>query len=284
MSLTRINKVTIIGTLENINLIRDNSPKAGNYIRGDMIVRVNLPKPMSIPLQFFASALDANGKPRKLYGQLEQLRINSRVSLTATIGDNKFWDPSRGQLVKTKRLNLVFINTPKLEDADTAEFTYSGFIAETIKEKVDKEGNLEAYTIKVGQSDYKGIRAEIITFNIDPRNNAAVSYITREYTKERTVELFGELDYDVKTETVEEAVDFGKPIVRTYQRNISNLVITSGKFPDEGTYEHTDVENLLAGDEADDLRIQTEAKNKEQTGKEVSEKKPSAKAVNSSLL
>jgi hypothetical protein len=284
MNLTRINKVTIIGTLESINLIRGNSPKAGNFIRGDVVVRVNLPKPMSIPLQFFSSALDKEGKPRKLHGQLELLRTGSRVSFSATIADNKFWDPSRGQLVKTKRLNLLFINPVKMEDPDTAEFTYSGFIAETIKEKVDKDGNLEAYTIKVGQSDYQGTRAEIITFNIDPRNNAAVSYITREYTKQRTVELFGDLDYDVQTITVEEPVDFGKPVVKTYQRNISNLLITSGKFPDEGTYEATDIANLIAGDEADDARIQAEAKNKEQSGKEVSEKKPSANAVNSSLL
>jgi hypothetical protein len=284
MNLTRNNKVTIIGTLENLNLIKDSSVKAGNYIRGDMVIRVNSPKQMSIPLQFFASALDKEGKPRKLHTQLEALRINQRISITATIEGNKFWDATRGQLVKTKRLNLLYINAVKMEEVDTATFTYSGFIAQTIKEKVDKDGNLEAYTIQLGQANYQGTRAELITFEIDPRNNQAVSYISREYTKERTVEIYGDLDYDVKSVTVEEPVEFGKPIVKTYQRNISNLMITSGKFPTEGIYESTDISNLLAGDAADDEKVQSEAKSKQQSGQEVSAKKPATAAVNSSLL
>lgn len=284
--LTRENKVEIIGTLESINIVKDTSPKTGAYLRGNLVIKVSHPKPMNIPLNFFASALTKDGKPRKIYGQLESLRQGQRIGITATIADNKFWDQTRGQLVKTKRLNVLFVNNVGSADQDKAEFSYSGFVKETLRESYDKDGILTGYTIKLAQATYDNSRAEVITFNVDPNNSQAIRYITAEYTGGKTVKVSGELDYDIITETREEAVDFGKPITKTFQKNISNLIITSGASITDGFYQDSDIEMLLAGDAADDKEVEAKAKTQEKSGAAVSTNKPlvSSSGTNQSLL
>lgn len=276
MPLSRENTVLVIGTLESNNLVKDvsSNPKVGPYIRGNMIIKVTSPKVMSIPITYFASVNTQEGKPRKLYGQLESLRNNQRISITAHIQDNKFWDTSRGQLVKTKRLTLDYINAIKAEENDKAEFIFSGFVAETLKEVHDKDENLTSYTIKLAQSDYKQTRAEVIGFVVDPNDVRAVNFIAREYTGGKTVKVSGQLDYDVKTETRTEEVDFGQPVVKTYQRTISNLVITGGVAVTEGVYEQQDRDLLLNGDAANDKQVEADAKGKEKSGAAVSTNKP----------
>lgn len=284
--LTRDNKVEIIGTLESINVIKDTSPKTGAYLRGNLVVKVSSPKTMNIPLNFFTSAQTKDGKPRKLYGQLDTLRQGQRVSITGAIDDNKFWDQGRGQLVKGKRLNVVFVNNVGSSDSDKAEFSYSGFVKETIKEIFNQEGVTTGYTIRLAQSNYDGSRCQVIGFMVDPKNTAAVRYVTQEYTSGKTVKVSGELDYDIITETREEAVDFGKPITKTFQRNISNLIITSGVSVSEGVYEREDIDRLVAGDAADDRQVETNARGQEKSGAQVSTNKPlaSTSTTNQSLL
>lgn len=281
MQVTRENQVVIIGTLESNNLVKDKTKTTGQpYIRGNMVVRVTSPKAMSIPLTYFVAEKTKDGKPRKLYSQLDGLKQGQRINLTAQIQDNKFWDATRGQLVKTKRLSVAFINPVKADEQDKAEFVYSGFIAETLKEAHDKEGDLTHYTLKVAQSDYQNTRAEVITFIIDKNNTRAVSYIEREYTSSKTVKVSGVLDYDIRTETREEPQDFGAPIVKTYQRNISNLVITSGSAVTEGVYEKDDISALLRGDEDNDRVVEADAKSKETSGATASVNKPLSAASN----
>lgn len=286
MPLSRENTVNIIGTIESNNPVIANSPKAGDYIRGDLVVKVNMPKEMSIPLQYFCGVVTKDNKPRKLYKQLVDLKVGSKINLTGKIEDNKFWDVTRGQLVKTKRLSIVFINPVKVEDKDKAEFTYSGFVVEALKEKLNSEEKLVNYVIKLGQSDYKESRAEIVDFVIDPKDTKAVRFIEREYTSGKTVKISGVLDFDVRTETRTEEVDFGQPIVKTYQRNISNLVITSGLAVSENVYEKANIEELLGGDAAHDRQVEEDAKNKEASGTTSPVNKPltSTSGTNQSLL
>lgn len=288
MNVTKENKVEIIGTVEANNIIKDSSPKAGAYIRGDMVIAVTSPKQMSIPIKYFASQLTKNdNKPRKLYTQLEAVRVGQRINITAKISDNKFWDSTRGQLVKNKNIDLVYINTVKAEDKDKAEFMFSGFIAETLKEIHDRDnGELIGYSIRMGQATYKEDRAEIIDFNIDPKNSQAVRYIEANFNARKTFKINGTLDYDVKTEVREEAQDFGPSVKKTYQRSIKNLIIVGGVLVTEGVYENADIDTLLAGDETDDRRIETEAKNKDKAGTTTSVNKPLASdtKVNQSLI
>lgn len=285
MNNTRENRIDIIGTLESNNLIKDTSPKVGAYIRGDMVIKVQHPKPMSIPISYFAGALTKDNKPRKLYSQLENLRVGQRIAISGQIQDNKFWDATRGSLVKTKRLGLVFINPVKESDEDKAEFVFSGFVAENLKEVVDRDGVVTGLSIKIAQADYQGTRALVIPFNVDPKNSAAIRHIEENYTVRKSVKVSGVLDYNIITETREEAVDFGAPIVRTFQRNISNLIITGGTAVSDGAYEVEDISILLEGDKTDDERVMAEAKNKERSGEQVSVNKPLAsKATNNQSL
>lgn len=272
--LTRDNQIFIIGTIESINPIKDSSPKVGAYIRGDLVVKVSHPKPMSIPISFFSAAQTKDGKPRKIYGQIESLRQGQRINLQASVAPNKFWNASTGQLIKSKRLNLNFINNVNAGDADRADFVFSGFVKETLREKHNKDGELVSYSIQLAQSTYDNTRAEVIEFVVDQNNRQAINYISSEYNAGKTVKISGELDYDIKTETREEAVDFGTPITRTFQRNISNLIITSGSSVDTGIYEKEDIERLLAGEAEDDRRVEELAKNQEKTGATTSTSKP----------
>lgn len=284
--LTKENRLNIIGTLESINVVKDTHPKNGAYIRGNMVVKVSYPKQMSIPLNFYSNAQTKDGKPRRLYSDLEKLRQGQRISISGSIGDNKFWDATRGQLVKSKRLNIAFINAVGASDQDRADFSYSGFVKETIKELHDAEGNLNGYSVKLAQANYNDTRAEVISFNIDPNNSQAIRYIESEYTSGKTVKISGELDYDIISETRTEEVAFGKPIVKTFQRNISNLIITGGSSVSEGHYERADIDNLLAADAADDRDVEAKARTQEKSGAAVSTNKPLASTsnTNQSLL
>lgn len=284
--LTRENKIEVIGKLVEINLTKAFRQDLGDYIYGDLVVEVKKPKTMRIPISFFAKALkkdstDAN----KVYGSILQLSNGQRVNIVGNVSDNKFWNQTTGQLVKGKRLNLNFINPAKEGDVDKAQFTFSGFVAESLKEKFDNDQKLIAYTVKMGQSNYQQTRAEVITFNLDVNNTKAVRYVESEFTKNKTFKVTGELDYNVETVEKVEEVDFGDPIVRTYQRNISNLIITGGVAVDIDTYSAEDVTRLLEADANDDKDVQEKAKNKEKAGETVSTNKPAAtKGVAESLL
>lgn len=283
MNVSRENKIEIIGTLESNNPVKDTSPKVGAYIRGDMVIKVSSPKQMSIPVSYFAAATTKENKPRKLYTQLEQLRNGQKISIVGEIRDNKFWDATRGQLVKSTRLNLTYINAVKVEDQDKADFVFSGFVSEPLKEVFDRDQHLTGYSIKIGQADYNGSRAQIIPFVVDPKNSSAVRYIETNYTGKKTVKVSGLLDYNIITETREEPQDFGAPIVKTYQRNIRNLTITGGVAVEEGIYENSDIDTLLAGEKADDERVMAEAKAKGDGGKPGAPVASNTK-VNQSLL
>lgn len=284
---TRDNQVFIIGTIESLNIIKDTSAKVGAYIRGDLVIKVSQPKPMNIPITFFTGAVNnKDGKPRKLYGQLESLRQGQRISIQGSIESNKFWNTNNGQLAKGKRLKLNFINNVNQGEADRADFVFSGFVKEGLKEIHNREGELTGYGIQLAQATYDNSRAEVIGFMVDPNNRQAVNYIASEYTAGKTVKVSGELDYDIITETREEQVDFGKPITRTFQRNISNLIITSGSSVESGVYEPADIEKLLAGDAADDRRVEEAAKTSDKSGATATTNKPLASTTktNQSLL
>jgi len=274
MQLTRENKVEIIGTIESIDVVKDTTPKSGAIIRGNLVIKVSSPKVMSIPLNFYVAAVTKDNKPRKLYSQIDGLRQGQRVNIVGQIQDNKFWDATRGQLVKSKRLGINFLNPVSSADADKAEFTYSGFVKEGLREVHDKEGNLTSNSIKMAQVVFSNDRAQVVDFMVDMNDTRAVRYIQTEYTGGKTVKVTGQLDYDVRTETREEQQDFGKPIVKTFQRNISNLVISGGVSVTEGVYESTDQNSLLNADLDNDREVEEKAKNTEKSGAAVSTNKP----------
>lgn len=276
MLLARENIVTIIGTLESNNMTRDNDKGTARtpLVKGNLVIKVTSPKPMSIPINYYVKSIANAGTPRKLYGQIETLKQGQRINIQANIRDNKFWDESRGQLVRTKRLELTFINAVKDGEADRADFSFSGYVSEPLKEVHSRDGELTGWALKLAQANYLKEHAEVITFNVDPNDQRAISYIKSEYTKGKTVKVSGLLDFDVKTETVEQAVDFGQPIVKTYQRTISNLVISSGVSVTEGVYEIADIDRLNDGDLANDKDVELKAKGKEKSGAAISTNKP----------
>lgn len=265
--LAKENKVDIIGTIETLELTPGVSQAGANYVRGRITVKVSTPsKEMRVPVDFYCGERTTKGEPRKLYTQLNSLKQGQRVSLVGNIGDNKFWDQTRGQLVKTQRLNLNFINDVQANAVDKAEFAFSGFVKESLREVFNKEGEAIGMAIKLAQVTYQETRAQVIEFKVNPLDREAVNHITNSYTNGKTVKIYGVLDYDVITETFEEKQDFGKPQIKTYQRNIANLVITSGASVNDGIYEPEDITTLLDGDSKDDKEVEAKAKTQEKSG------------------
>ena len=151
---TKENKIEIIGTLESISRETKTTEKLGTYVRGDMVIKVVAPTTMNIPISFFCKQLTNEGKPRKLFDQLNGLTVGQRINITGQIQDNKFWSTASGDLVKTKRLGINFINAVRDTDRDKAEFVFSGFVYEPLKERYDSEQNLLHYSIKMAQEKY----------------------------------------------------------------------------------------------------------------------------------
>lgn len=286
MNVTKDNRIEVTGIVESINLIKGSTDKAGPFIRGDLVITAKVGKTMNIPIPFFAAHKTKAGKVRKLYTQLENLQQGMRINVVGSIEDNKFWDQTRGQLVKTKRLRLNFINDARNEDPDKAEFIYSGFVTSPLQEKFNKNGDSIGFEIGIAQATYNNDRAMNVFFQVDGSNTKAINYITSEYTPATTIKVTGSLDYDIDTVTVEEQVDFGNPIIRTYQNRTSNLMIESGKVLTEEIYERDVIDQLLAADKEDDQEVQAKAKNTEVSGNSVSNASPqTAKTkVNQSLI
>lgn len=285
MEYTKKNRVDVIGKVSSINIIQDSNERIGEYIRGDIVIESTVSGvTMNIPMQFFAKPLTNSGAPRKLYKQLLELQNGERISITGSLQDNRFWSEQSGQIIQAKRLNISFINPVKATDADKATFSYSGFVVSELQEITNKDDTTQ-WQIKIGQENYQKTLAEVITFNVDPQNTQAINYIAANYKVGNTVKLVGELNYDVVTETREEPTEFGAPVTRTFQRNISELIIQSGVTVDTGIYDDERIKELIAGTKSLDAQLQEDAKNKEVSGKSVSNQKPlSTKAVNQSLI
>lgn len=269
MPLFKDNRVDIVGTLVEADIKTGTSKTSGaKYVNGTVQIKTTpADKEMVIELSLMSMEKSSKGNVLKNFEFFQTLPslIGKRVSVTASIEENKFWSATSNTLVKTPKLRVNFINLQQAGETlkDTATFTIGGFVARPLVEISDRDGNLVGYELTLGQANYKEDMATFIPLRVDPRNNAAVTYIQSQYLKGDTVRLNGILNFKSETITKTEKADFGPDVVKTYQKNIKEYLIESGaKISDETIYDNATIEKLTNAATADDERVQAEAKNR----------------------
>lgn len=270
MEKEKINKITITGTLVE-NKLREGVAKNGkntgkSYISGEIIVKSVIDgKDNLFPIRLYAFEQTKEGKENKLYASYRDLQklLNRRITVSGTFSENRFWSEKTGQIASQQVLNGRFINEAKAGTPDGATYDFSGYVAKELVEKTNKENEIYAYELLVGQTNYTETEASFYRFHIDPSRTDIINSVRELYVTGSTVHFSGEIRYVSENITKETtAVAFGSPQARNFVVTNRNYFITGGESPITGESAY-DMEDMLAykkANQAKDIEIQNKAK------------------------
>lgn len=263
----KTNVVHIIGTLENATTEVKNSSRDGHeYIVVNAVVSslINGIK-NEYDVRFMANKLTADKKINKLFEQYENIEslIGKKVDISGALRVNRFFSTKSNQIVNSQTIDGRFIHGTIESAIDVATFTITGFIAQLLTEKTNKEGKVYRYDIVIGQGNYSNDCASLYTLHVDPTNSAVVKGITNSYKIGDTVQFNGALNFKVEHVTVEDKNSaFGEPLVRTYTNRQRNFFILGGSNPltvEEGAYPSEIIQSLIAAYKAKDVELSAAA-------------------------
>jgi len=262
----RLNKIYVVGTLKEVE-IRKGEKDGKNYVGGSCVVVAN---DQPIELKFFSNELTKEGKVSKKYNNILELEsmVGRRVSSNGELTSRAFYQESAGQTITFNEINAGFINLVKDTVADTATFEFSGYVVRPLYERLNKDQELIAYEMEIGQVNYSGENLNIIRFTVGKDSSRIISAIQSSYGKNATVSINGEIHYQVTEVEKKEEVAFGEPIVKKFTNVIKTFVITGGKpvIVSEEAYTPTQIAALESA-YADYLKsVEKEAKTKVQSG------------------
>ena len=213
----KTNIVRIIGTLENATTEVKNSSRDGHeYIIVNAVVSsvINGVK-NEYDVRFMANKLTSDKKINKLFEQYQGIEtlIGKKVDISGSLRTNRFFSTRNNQIVNSQTIEGKFIHGTVESALDVATFTITGFIAQLLTEKTNKEGKVYRYDIVIGQGNYANDCANLFTLHVDPTNTAVVKGITNSYKIGDTVQFNGALNFKVEHVTVEDKNSaFGEPL------------------------------------------------------------------------
>nr|DAF79914.1 MAG TPA: hypothetical protein [Caudoviricetes sp.] len=214
-------------------------------------------------VRFFTTDTKANGEKNKRYDKylnLEHDFKGRKVERTGSIAENRFMGRD-GQRHTSNQLNGKFRNITSDSKADEATFSVGGFLVATPAERRNKDNELYGYRVEIGQANYKGDNRQDIVLDIDPKDTIVLNGINN-YKIGDTIIRNGRRSSVEKTNTVEEKVAFGEPIVRTFTSHFNNYFITGGKAPitneADGRYSSETIHALIAAYKASKALFQQE--------------------------
>ena len=228
----RTNKVFIVGTLKELpaDKQRTGDKDGVAWIGGTAIVQSG---DNEIEVKYFALEKTQDGRENKRYPNYVALpkMVGQRVKINGELTGRVFYNEGQGQLMPFNEITGGFFNSAKADDADVATFEYSGFVTKPLHERLNKDEQLIAYEIEIGQANYREDNMQVFKFTVDKDNARIKNAIENSYSKNTTVFITGQIRYEVVMEERTEEVDFGDPIVKTFQNTRKTFVITGGKQP-----------------------------------------------------
>lgn len=263
----KTNIVRIIGTLESATTEIKNSSRDGHeYIIVNAVVSSVINGVRNeYDVRFMANKLTADKKINKLFEQYQGIEtlIGKKVDINGSLRTNRFFSTRNNQIVNSQTIDGKFIHGTVESAIDVATFTITGFIAQLLTEKTNKEGKVYRYDIVIGQGNYANDCANLFTLHVDPTNSAVVKGITNSYKIGDTVQFNGALNFKVEHVTVEDKNSaFGEPLVRTYTNRQRNFYILGGSNPltvEDGAYPSEIIQALIAGYKAKDVELSAAA-------------------------
>lgn len=247
------NVVQIEGILSSINLayktITNKKNESVNCIGGDVTIRVEtmidkVPTVLEVPVYMFASQYTNAGGINPAYESIERIK-NEYVSIAASDIDradrvrvsrakikmNEYY--KSGKFNSYPRINASFMTKIKKEDCKPEATFDMIFVIGDKNYAVDSDGvETGTYQVKGLVPQYGG-SVDVVPFIAT--NKDVIEVASNYWNPGDTVHAIGKLNFSSTTETYEEPVDFGDPIVRTRTISLSELIITGGlKTPLEG--------------------------------------------------
>ena len=226
----RLNKTYVIGKFRDLET-RTGQANGKNYIAGSF--KVDVTPENIVEHKFFSFETTTDNKPNSRYKNFADLQSfdGRRVKVSGEINSRAFYNSREGQVIHFNEINSGFVNLAKDTDASVATFEYSGYVIKPLHERMNKNEELVAYEIEVGQADYSGENLRTVRFTVDKNNGKMVNNIQTHYTKNTTISISGEIQYLVTVIEKTEEVMFGDPIVKTFENVLKTYNITGGKQP-----------------------------------------------------
>ena len=240
------NEVTIMGTLNELNIEEKVSGEGKEYVQGTASIKVDQEiggKHVEniVPIRMFSMRLKKDGEKNVVYDGIVKMK-ESLTSLAAAetpsqaskviingkqgqLQENMWLDKTTNQLRTAFQISSNFMKKANPEDEEKATFELSGVVGD-IRDEMDKDGNETGRLIlKFIVVGYLG-KTDVI--QLIAENPTAVNHIRNNWEKGDTVSLTGiiNMSYTVKTWTEEQG--FGEPIKRTRTESKRELIITGG--------------------------------------------------------
>lgn len=265
--LQRTNNFKVVGRLIKADIRNGVSARTGQaYISATATVKsVVEGNDCEYEVSFFANQNTAQGKPSALYtsyskmGELE----GKKVEITGELRENRYFSTRAEQMVSSQQLSGRFIRGVSDTTPDEGRWEMSGFVAQILNEKKNRNNEIYRYDIMLGQANRSGNALSMFTLHVDPKRRDILAGVNG-YEVGQTVSLYGILDFKVETVTSEAKNEggFGEPVIRTYTNRQKNFFITGGSAPikDESKYEGSMITDLIAGYKAHDQEILEKSK------------------------
>lgn len=279
-----LNKIYIVGTLTEVEL-RKGSKDGKDYVGGSCVITSN---GQPIEVKFYSSLLKKDNTVNKKYQNIIDLEgmKGRRVTVNGELTSRAFYQVSAGQTITFNEINAGFFNLAKDTVEDVATFEFAGYVMRPLYERLNKEEQLIAYEMEIGQADYTGENLRAIRFTVDKDSPKIVSAIQSSYTKGATVSINGEIRYQVNEIEKKEEVAFGEPIVKKFTNVIKTFLITGGKpvIMTEAAYTPAQI-NALELAHAEYLKsVEEDAKKQAQSGQVAVTPAPSKGTTKQGLL
>lgn len=272
MERIKINKVYVVGTVQEVNTNIRTTANGRDYINGKVVVKSTINDVDSlIEMKILAFAKNKNGEDNKIYQSYTKLDsfLGKRVRVAAELREGSMVNQSTGGVNHYNEIYLKFINPARTDDIDCATFEFGGFVVKGLYERKNKEDELLGYRIEVGQANYNDTSMQVIRFDVNKDDLNIANIIESNYVIGSTVSFSGNITYVSRTETRTEEVAFGDPIIKTFVVSEKTFRITGGNEPygDEApeTYTEEEIKKLVeAYKSADAERVAKESASNEE--------------------
>jgi hypothetical protein len=245
----RTNTIRIVGTLVENKLREDvakNGKSAGKtYISGEIIIKCNLDGADELfPVHLYAFDVKQDGTPNKLFASYKNIAnlVNRRIVVTGYFSERRFYSAKTAKIAAEQRLNGRFVSeAPIAETADSATFSFSGYVASKLESKTRKDETAPyLYEIYFGQENNKATASSIFHFHVAPNRTDIINSINKLYTVGQTVKFAGDLRFVTQKIVKEEkAPAFGQPTAHAFTVTNKYYYITSGDAPITGETAYT---------------------------------------------
>ena len=283
------NSFEIVGTLTQILESKEGRFSNGNeYISVKALISSTIDnKEHEFTVEFFTNKLTQDKVESKLYHDYANIGslVNHRVSVSGQLRENRFFSTKGKKVTSNVTLAARFISKSNTNE-DYAKFTLGGFIVRSLEEKKNKNGEIYAYSLELGEANYKEDNMFVFKVLIDPKDPHFKEIMdgVKTYKLGDTVELYGNISSELQINTVEaKNVAFGQAPTRVYRNRLFGLYLESGTQPlpavdpitqeaNPDKYSKEEISNLANAYKAQSVELERQGNEKLGASLEVAEK------------